>query len=93
MARATKKKSGPVSKAEPKIPRRENARMTKAQAKSMALEAVANALEGTFASSAVEGFTVRVLREKKRAPTEGERNLFLGEVAKIVEGLRGRVKG
>jgi len=85
--------SAKEKKKDVRVPRRASMKLSKGEAKSMALEAISNALEGTLASSLVEGFTVRMLREHKRAPTEGERNTFLEQVARVSEGLRGRVKG
>lgn len=76
----------------PVIARRKNLRLTKGEAKSMALDLAANALESTFAQSMTETFIVRMQREKRRAPSDGERDMFLGEISKIVGGLKKRAK-
>jgi hypothetical protein len=72
--------------------RRESMKISKADLKVYALEAVANVLEGIFASSMVEGFAVKLIRRRRRAPTEGEKNDFLVEIAKIVQGLKDRAR-
>jgi len=82
---------GPTKADEPPvIARRKNMRLTKGEAKDMALDLVANALEGTFAESMTASFIMRMHRTKKRAPSDGERDMFLGEISKVVERLKRR---
>lgn len=64
------------------VPRRKNSKMTKKTARSI-LGAVLNMYGGVLVSS----FELRILRDKNRMPTDGERMLFEDELSKEISRL------
>lgn len=73
-------------------PRRKGNQLAKSEAKDLALTVMAEHLEGNALSMMESRFVAKFQRLKKRVPSPGERDLFIGEIAKVTEGLLARVK-
>jgi len=81
-----------MTQTKPKVARRKPTKLTKAQIKKYATQMIAELLSGFSASTLVEGFNIRVFRDRKRGATEGERMEFCSEISKVVESLQKRAK-
>jgi len=66
--------------------RRQRTHLTKAQIAEIANSLVLNKIEA-FAGTAVSSFMVRVHTDHGRTPTEGERDMFLEALSKIIGSL------
>lgn len=71
--------------------RRPRTHLTKAQVRDIVSDLVSQQVE-SWAGSGVSSFVVRVVSDHGRTPTDGEKDMFLEALAKVISGLKRKVQ-